>query len=118
RELEQDPVPIVEKVGFVGGLGFGFASVSDNGSLAYLTSSPNLTGMPGVLGRLTWLDRRGQSLGLVGETAVYRYALLSPDGARVATDTHSLQLNNSAISILDPARGTTTQLTFSPAAYS
>ncbi len=117
-ELEQDPIPIVERVGFGGGLGFGLASVSDNGSLAYLTSSPNLIDISGVFGRLTWFGRSGQSLGLVGETAVYHHAVLSPDETRIAADAlEGRQLNNSAISILDPVRGTTTQLTFGPAVH-
>jgi eukaryotic-like serine/threonine-protein kinase len=113
-QLEQEAVRVVEKVAFIGGLGFGAATVSETGSLAYMTLLPGIGGgLSGARGRLTWIDRRGQSLGTVGELAVHRYVALSPDQTRIATDVLSPQQGN-FISILDPRRGTAAQLTFSP----
>ena len=98
----------------MGGLGFGAATVSENGSLAYVTLLPGIGGgLAGARGHLTWIDRRGQSLGTVGELAVHPYVALSPDQTRIATDVLSPQQGN-FISILDPRRGTAAQLTFSP----
>jgi Tol biopolymer transport system component len=48
---------------------------------------------------------------------VHRYVALSPDQTRIATDVLSPQQGN-FISILDPARGTAVQLTFSPSSTS
>ena len=111
-ELDQDAALVVESSGFFSATVRGSASVSDNGSLAYLkvSGSGSLQSFFANRGRLTWLDRSGKTLGVVGEQADYLHVVLSPDQTRIAADVQDSRGWN--ISVLDPARATTTRLTF------
>src|SRR5262249_49569013 len=69
-----EPVPIAEgaETGVMtGNVAF---SVSENGILSYGTGEPITLGL-----RLTWVDRRGQTLETVGPEANYRGIDLAPD---------------------------------------
>jgi Tol biopolymer transport system component len=72
------------------------AAVSANGSLLYSAA--------GSLSLLSWFDRKGESLGTVGEPAEYLTLRLSPDGRQIAASRS--QLNGShEIWILESKRG-------------
>lgn len=71
-----DPFPIAEKVDFITNVG-GFFSVSQNGLLAYLSSS-------GGNMQLSWFDRGGKPLGAVGAPGDLFSSSISPDGSTVA----------------------------------
>jgi Tol biopolymer transport system component len=59
--------------------GRGFFDVTENGLLIY-----QVGGSPSE--RLTWFDRAGKELGVIGEAGVYYQLRLSPDGAKLAFD--------------------------------
>ena len=68
--------PIAEEIG--GDLLFTMSvSVSNNGVLVYRAGQ-------GETGQLTWMDRTGKTLGLVGAPATINGFSISPDGKRVA----------------------------------
>jgi serine/threonine-protein kinase len=81
-------------------------AVSDTGTLMY--SSPPRA----ALRTLEWLDRRGQSERLAVEPETYAYAMVSPDGSRVAVERTTR--GNRDIWILDLKRLTQVQLTDGP----
>jgi eukaryotic-like serine/threonine-protein kinase len=61
--------------------------------------------------RLTWVDRTGQQLGFLGETANYSNPALSPDGKRLAVGVRPNQSDTRDIWIFDIQRKTSTRLT-------
>ena len=73
------------------------------------------TGVGVYLSQLTWFDRSGKPVGVIGKPAWYNNVQLSPDGHRVATDQTDQDGRNVDVWVLDPARGATTRLTFDPA---
>lgn len=79
-QLKGEPVPIAEPVPTTGNL-MGRFTASSNGSLAFATG-----GNGGGLSSLTWFDRQGKSLGVVGQPGRYRALALAPDGSRVAAE--------------------------------
>jgi Tol biopolymer transport system component len=70
------------------------------------------------LKQLTWIDRRGQRLGYIGEPADYAEPVLSPDGTRVAVSVFDPSSKDwaSDIWLLDVPTGAPTRLTFDRAA--
>jgi Tol biopolymer transport system component len=102
-----DPFPIAEKVDFRPNFG-GFFSVSQNGVLAYLSSSA------GGNVQLSWFDRGGRPLGTVGAPGNLISSSISPDGSTVAVDRSDLQAVNIDIWLHDLARGATSRFTFGP----
>jgi serine/threonine protein kinase/dipeptidyl aminopeptidase/acylaminoacyl peptidase len=87
----------------------GVFSVSENGVLAYQTGSV-------VEGsQLTWLDRGGNSLGVLGDLADYRNLHLSPDGKMAAVSIVDPQTGNMDIWLYEIARGLRTRFTSDPA---
>jgi serine/threonine protein kinase/Tol biopolymer transport system component len=70
------------------------------------------TGKGASLSQLTWFDRSGKPAGTVGVPGSYSNVRLSPDGRRVAADQADPDGRNTDIWILEPARDTTTRLTF------
>jgi Tol biopolymer transport system component len=95
--------PIVGKVNYSPVLGYGDFSVSGN-TLAYLPVE--------VPWRLTWFDRAGRSLGAFGAGGAYNSVALSPDGTRVAVDGPLRLEPYYELTVIEPSRGTTTQVTF------
>ena len=75
-KLEGEPVSLGVQVRRDSVVGARF-SVSTNGRLAFLPP-------PRTQAELTWLDRRGRPLGIVGEPGVYGNLDLSPDGRKLA----------------------------------
>jgi serine/threonine protein kinase/Tol biopolymer transport system component len=72
-----DPVPVAEHVQRHGLIpGYRLFSASQNGVLAYQVATDAAT--------LAWVDRRGQTLGTIGEPANYQAIALSHDETRVA----------------------------------
>ncbi len=108
-ELKGDAAPLTGVEGLV--------SVSGNGNLGYLNSFASYRGPASRMdadqnkARLTWIDRGGRTLGVVGASAAYLHVELSPDQTRIATDMQT-DRGNWGISIIEPARGSATRLTF------
>jgi Tol biopolymer transport system component len=81
-EMTGEPLPIVEKVrtscevNSNGNCDYGYFSASANGVLAYV-SGGNLER------QLTWFDRQGKIVGVVGEKDRYTQLVLSRDGTTV-----------------------------------
>jgi WD40 repeat protein len=86
----------------------GYFAASDNGILAY-------RGIAAIgNAQLTWFDRQGKSLGVVGTPHNYTGGLtFSPDGTRVATV--RMDGSNMDIWVTSLSRGSDTRLTFDPA---
>ena len=102
-----DPFPIAENVDFISAYG-GFFSVSQNGVLAYLSSSA------GSNVQLNWFDRGGKPLGAVGAPGNLFSASISPDGSTVAVARSDPQMSTGDIWLHDLARGATSRFTFGP----
>jgi eukaryotic-like serine/threonine-protein kinase len=83
-------------------------SVSANGALIYRSGPAT-----GGLGRLTWFDRSGKTLGTVAENGFYRYPRISPDGRQVVV---SFSKDEAGMDLwqIDLARGVPTRSTFHP----
>ena len=73
RSLSGEAVPIAEGVQMNPATGTGAFSASDTGVLVYQTGAFAGT-------QLTWFDRTGQRIGIMGEPKGYRDVQLSPDG--------------------------------------
>ena len=67
--------------------------------------------------QLTWFDRSGKPVGMVGTPGSYKNLRLSPDGRRVVVDQTDQDGRNVNIWILEPARGAATRLTFDPSIH-
>jgi Tol biopolymer transport system component len=78
-------------------------SMSETGVLVYY----------GVADRsqLQWFDRRGRSLGLLGERAEFGGVRFSPDGSRCAVEIYNPRTSAIDVWLLDLTRGVTTRLT-------
>ncbi len=88
----------------------GVFSVSEQGVLAYQT------GTAASDTQLTWFDRRGKPLGVLGDLAPYINPQLSPDGKRAAVTIINPQTGRLDIWLYEVARGIRTRFTFDPAA--
>jgi eukaryotic-like serine/threonine-protein kinase len=90
--------------------GRGYFSVSENGVLIYAQSGG------GEDQQLTWFDRAGKQLELVGALGNFRSPRLSPDEKRVAVARIDPKTRNGDIYVTDLARGgATSRLTFDAA---
>jgi eukaryotic-like serine/threonine-protein kinase len=67
-----------------------------------------------VEGKLTWFDRRGNVVGTLGGSGMYRTLTISPDGKCVAVERNDRETQNRDIWILDVASGATTRFTSDP----
>ncbi len=103
-EMAGEAIPIAERVLF-------FFSVSPTGALAFRTTAASLSA------QLTWFDRKGNSLGAVGdsfELAAKSPVELSPDGKRVAFAHTEPRDGNTDIWLYDFARGVSSRFTRDP----
>jgi serine/threonine protein kinase/dipeptidyl aminopeptidase/acylaminoacyl peptidase len=81
-------------------------SVSENGVLAYQSSSRKA--------QLVWIDRSGKNLGVVGDPDAYAAIALSPDGKRALTSLFDADGRMSDIWLFDLSRPNKSRLTFDP----
>jgi Tol biopolymer transport system component len=105
-QLKTDGEPIRLADGIdVGGPGYAAFSVSDT-TLAYRESSR-------VVSQLTWIDRRGQSVGTLGAPIVAESLAISPDGRQIAVSRMDEKDRREPPSIwlIDGERGVSTRLT-------
>jgi Tol biopolymer transport system component len=93
-------VPVVQGI-LQGANGVAHYSISNTGTLAYLSGSA-----AAVQRRLVWVARNGMEQPLPAPALAYGYARLSPDGRRIA-----LELDNQ-IWLYDLSRDTLTRFTF------
>ena len=110
RQLVGQPTPIAAGVGR-SSRGNGAFSVSSTGTLAYAGA----TLRPG---RLTWFDRSGSPMGVVGADGEHDYVdfRLSPDEKRLAASLVDPKLSVPDIWLTDLVRGGTSRFTFNSAA--
>ncbi|HLG59912.1 MAG TPA: protein kinase [Vicinamibacterales bacterium] len=108
RELSGEPAPVAEQLVVSAGLGLGYFSTSDTGTLTYFT---------GISGNshLTWFNREGQT----GATPVEPSRLggavkLSPGGTRAAI-VRVDEANSPDIWQIDLVKGLSTRFTFDAA---
>ena len=111
RQLTGEPLLLAAQTG-VNPLGRGIFSVSAAGRLAYSRTAL-------IMSHLTWLDRRGKSLGRAGDLGDFYNLNLSPDAQRVAVSHLTRQPAGKAqvdIWIIDVSgAGTARKLTDDPA---
>jgi eukaryotic-like serine/threonine-protein kinase len=100
-----NPVPVVERI-VTKSSGSADFSVSQDGSLAYISGDPLTSGQ-----RLAWIDRQGHEEPIAAPLRGYLYLRLSPDGQRVALDIRDRQQD---IWIWDFSRSLMTRLTTDP----
>jgi eukaryotic-like serine/threonine-protein kinase len=110
-ELTGDAVPVAEQVSI------NVFSASATGVLVYASGQGSMNGPSrgNIRGQLTWFDRQGKVLGVMGDLGVYRSLALSPDGKNVAFERNDPQTQNRDIWLYEIARGVTTRFTFDPA---
>ena len=77
RQLTGNPIPLNARVAVAPGTGRISVSVSDGNLLAYRDPVQNES-------LLTWMDRKGNRVGSVGEPGLYSNLALSPDDRQVA----------------------------------
>ncbi len=105
-KLTGEPFEVADKVRVASTPSRAFFSVSDNGSLIY---DPNaITDNQ----QLTWVDRAGKPLGMVGSPGEYEAPRLSHDGKRLAVGRRDPQSRTWDIYVIDLARGAGSRLTF------
>jgi serine/threonine protein kinase/WD40 repeat protein len=85
NELTAQAFPVARNVQFESFIQDGAFTVSANGILVYGTAGT------GVDSELTWMDRGGRSLSVLGEAGQFETQAISPDGKRVAV---SLRFSN------------------------
>ncbi|HEX9655605.1 MAG TPA: protein kinase [Bacteroidota bacterium] len=100
-----DPIAVAQDVGYVPLVGKAAYSVSQNGVLA-------TGGGRDVNRQLTWFDRSGKAIGVLGTPGNFFDIALSPDEKRVATQLWDLQGGNSDIWVLDVVRNQASRFTF------
>ncbi|MDH3251873.1 MAG: protein kinase [Ignavibacteria bacterium] len=108
-KVNGDPVAIAGDVGYVPLTGEAAFSVSRNGVLA-------TGGGRDVNRELTWFDRSGKGIGVLGAPGNFFDIVLSPDGKRVAAQLWDQLGGNSDISVLDIVRNQATRFTFATTA--
>jgi serine/threonine protein kinase/Tol biopolymer transport system component len=98
-------VPVAQGVLMNPGTGLAQYSISDTGSLVYVSASGGV-----AQGRLVWVDRKGVEQPLPAPPRIYWFPRLSPDGQRVA-----VTIDGRQIWLCDLRRDTLTRWTFTGA---
>lgn len=109
--LTGEPVPVAEDIGSatVGDASrFGFFSVSE-GVLTYRT-----TASASSVHQLTWFDRTGELIALLGDPAAYQNVELLPDERRMVLGVMDPARRTSDIWTFETERGVRTRFTFDP----
>ncbi len=104
-----EPFPIAEQVDLIAGNVQGSFTTSETGMVAYYSGGGN-----GGNSQLTWFDRSGKKLGVLGEPGSYVKPAVSPDGRRLAVDRLDTQSGTYDVWEYDLARGTPSRFTFDP----
>ena len=104
-ELQGEPIPIAEDVGFDATSYQGYFSVSDDGVVVHQSGSAGRT-------QLTWSDRRGKQLGTVEEPADQGDVELSPDDSRLVFRRVDARTGSISLWLIDLALGTPSRFTF------
>jgi serine/threonine protein kinase/Tol biopolymer transport system component len=107
-ELSGTPSVLIDGVQYLGLAQSHLFSLSDSGLMAYIAGAGNLTR------QLTWIDRKGSVLEMVGKPGNYFSPRLSHDGKRIAYDLSDATSDSGDIWALDRERGNATRLTFDP----
>lgn len=107
-ELSGQPAPVLEGVNASTGTGGAHFTVSDNGTLAYLSGQAGGGEAP-----ILWMDREGKTTPLRAMPADWSNPQFSPDGTRLAIDVNDGRQVD--VSVYEWARDTLTRLTFHPA---
>jgi Tol biopolymer transport system component len=109
-ELEGEPVAVASSVGaYSGAPGWAWFSAPSKGLLTYY-------GAASAVSELTWFDRSGTKLGVLGDPGAYGQIALSPDEKHVAVTLAPHQGGEPDIWTIDLARGIATRLTTDSAA--
>ena len=109
--LTGEPVPVAEDIGSAsaGSAFFGFFSVSE-GVLTYRT-----TASASSVHQLTWFDRTGEQIALLGDPAANQNVELLPDERRVVLGVLDPARRTRDIWTFETERGVRTRFTFDPA---
>jgi len=107
-QLSGDAFPIAEQVGYNPVTGRAFFSVSETGVLTFLSNNAPYN-------QLTWFDRSGKQLSVIGEPASDGALRLSPDEKRLAISRLDVQTGSTDLWLIDLARNSPTRFTFDPA---
>jgi Tol biopolymer transport system component len=109
-EFTGEAQPVAEDVLVIPGAALAIFGVSDNGVLTFQTGSAIAETT------LEWRDRAGRATGVLGDTALYRLALISPDGEYVATQVTDMETGAFDLWIYEVERNIRTRFTFDPMA--
>jgi len=109
REITAEAVPVAEDVLVIPGASLSVFGVSQDGVLTYQTGSAETSTT------LEWRDRVGNSVGELGDAALYRVVALSPDGSSVATEIVEMEGGTFDLWIYEVERNIRTRFTFDPA---
>ena len=107
-QMAGDLFPVMEQVQ-VAQSGIGRFSVSEDGVLVVVGGEDSETF------QMTWFDRKGSQLGLLGKPAGYSNPALSPDENKLAVGILDPRTRTRDLWVFDLARGTSSRLTFDPA---
>jgi Tol biopolymer transport system component len=108
-ELTGEPTAVLKEIQYVPRINRLVFAASDNGRLFAQKSSG------ASLSRLTWFDRKGNEVGVVGTPDVYGNVVLAPDGQSVAVDKTDNVSQNTDVWTYDLQRDSAKRLTFDPA---
>jgi eukaryotic-like serine/threonine-protein kinase len=106
-KLKGDSMPVAEHINF--NIPYGDFSVSTNGTLIYRQQP--------VESQLTWIDRSGQELAVIGEPGIYPTLDLSKDGNWLVVSKAEPDGWSRNLWLIDLQRGPTTRLTKEDAAH-
>ena len=104
-----EPFPVAGQVDLIVGNVQGNFSASGTGTVAYFSG-----GGGGSNSQLTWFDRTGKKLGVLGEPGSFVQPAISPDGGTLAVDRLDPQSGTNDVWQYDLARGTPSRFTFDP----
>ena len=108
-ELRAEPHPVAHEMFIMPFLAGASFSVSPNGVLVWRAGDAIANS------ELTWIDRKGNKLGVVGVPADFSSPALSPDERKVAVGIRDPKTKMRDIWVADLLRGATTRLTFDAA---
>jgi Tol biopolymer transport system component len=103
-KITGEPIQIADHVASDPAAGRGAFSASETGIVTYRG------GGGASVTQLTWFDRAGKPVGVLGQPGPYSNHAISPDGTRVAVERRDTAATN--IWIFDRARGTPSRFTF------